>query len=91
MSESWSLETSVYHYKHSGVNLTVTRKEILQMNVLAGCLMKKALLKYWSRELPFLSCVQPVKVPAQKIPNRRSAEIRSGNLVVLFDLEDGKV
>lgn len=43
LSESWSPESSVYHYKHSGVNLTITRKEILQMNVLAGCLVKKAL------------------------------------------------
>lgn len=43
VSDSWSLESCIYHYKHSRVNLPITRKEIQQMNVLAGCLMKKAL------------------------------------------------
>lgn len=43
VSDSWSLKSYIYHYKHSRVNLPITRKEIQQMNVLAGCLMKKAL------------------------------------------------
>lgn len=43
VSESWSPESSIYHYEHARVNVTMTRKEILQMNVLAECLMKKVL------------------------------------------------
>lgn len=54
VSESWSLESYIYHYKHSRVNLTITRKEIQQMNVLAECLMKEALAEILVYRTSFL-------------------------------------